>query len=350
MKKYIILISLLILSSCFWNDSKVEDAKKRALWWDDNSKEVAYNETDESSNDTNKEVEQTIESDDTSTVDVPYVEVENITEEQIFTIPNLPTITTATRRFSINGYIGGEYNVDKIVVSFSNDSSDYPDDVYTLWEFNPWDSTFTYNAIKENYNVLDFWLNEYVVEAYIWDKVFSKKVIVYLPEMQDLSSWVTYESKWFWTEENYKLVKFPENSSSFGSVIEMKDWEFAYSKVDWFRIFAWPVDEYSCANSSELSDYLISKFWFVYWNTCVSISSGDWLYVNVLQLKNDTHKYFRYYIDNKNNLEWIKDLASGYWIVTKDNIWEKNKEFKAKDFSLETGFSDTIFNLLIKND
>lgn len=350
MKKLVFILLPFMLVSCFKETNKIEDAKREALW-DKKYEEIVNAEETSTGNDiTSNYKEETLV---VEKIDKPYIKLENLSREEIFTIPELPTITTATKEFSITWKILWEFEVDKVMVTFSNKTSEYPNDPYTLTTFKPWDSEFKYNANMTPFNVLDYGVNEYLISAYIWEKVFSQKLEIYIPspykepESSNTEDFkeaeeTTWSHKGYDINGNYFTVEFPE-ADSYGSVIEIEDWVFTYSKVEDFKINAVDKLSLSCDNSDELSDHLINEFWYVYWNSCVPLTSKNWLGVNVLQIKDGKYNYFKYYADTKNALYGIKDLDSGEWI-DKTNIADKNKEFKNKDFSRFVILTDTIFN------
>lgn len=70
--------------------------------------------------------------------------------------------------------------VNKINFHFSNKNSLFPDDSYTLQNFDPWnDSKFKYYA-NSKFKVLDFGLNIYKITAYTdnWNSIYLLRVLV----------------------------------------------------------------------------------------------------------------------------------------------------------------------------
>lgn len=352
MKKIAFILMPFLLVSCFGEKDKIEDAKREALG-DDVYKEVVDLSNLPDNIGSNPFFDE--EDNDSSTPlypDVPFIKEEKISPEEIFTFPNLPSITYNTKAFSLKWFISWEFEVDRITVDFSNKTSSYPDDHFELGKFKSWDSTFEYNANFEPFNVLDYGLNEYVITAYIGEKSFAKKLIVNIPKQEseekkssseEISLEKDWEYKWFDSDSWYQIVNFPEDNL-YWSVVELQDGEFMYSKVEDFKINSTDNINLSCDN---ISEYLISKYWYIYWNTCRPLTNNNWLFVNVLRIQDDKYSYFRYYYDSKNTLEWIKELDSGTGI-NKENISDKNKEFKDKDFSRFTILSDMVFKDLTK--
>ncbi len=74
--------------------------------------------------------------------------------------------------------------------------------------------------------------------------------------------------------------------------------------------------------------------WY-YWNTCRDIVKDYGIKFNVLRLDGEKYIYERHYIDAKHGLYATYELETGTGI-SKENIAEKNTEFKTREFlSLE---------------
>lgn len=313
MKKIIFIILTILLTSCslFWksNDDKVSDAKEELLWNevtanndDITSEDVSTWETDE----TSEELE-TIENQPGAKITAltsgnPLIELEDLSDKDFY-----------SWEFYINWKV--LWNVDKIEVNFSNDTSNYPTDLYKLKQYKPWDTRFKYLA-SSNFKTLDFWLNTYIFTAYSGDSTYKLKVEVNLPEKEIKNSQnptevkIDWEVLWLTDVENLKI----SNNDN--------------------------VSEITC-DSQVLTDYLVENYGFSYWNSCRDIVKWKSIWFYVLRLEGDKYYYEKHYIDYEKKNYWVLLLETWTW-VTKDSIKLKNYELKEVSFD-ETLKADKLF-------
>jgi len=110
------------------------------------------------------------------------------------------------------------WKIDKITVTFSNDTSDFPIDKYTLKQFKSWDKEFLYRAFSR-YETLDFWKNIYVFEAYYWDKISKSQVIINVVKKEEVS----LKEKVSKTYEDFSLSNLPV-SATFWNPVDLGGW------------------------------------------------------------------------------------------------------------------------------
>jgi len=316
MKKLSLILVMILLTSCsFFNKEKEDDISKakEELLWEENA--LKWNET-ESLNTEDVVLEET------ST----WTEIENIIEKN-----NTPTvITTALTTwdplieiedlsnkdfYAWEFYINWKtlWNVDKIEVSFSNETSSYPEDLYNLKQYKSWASTFKYMA-SSNFKTLDFWLNKYIFTAYSWDSTYKVKVEINIPEKE------------------IKNPSNPEKTTINNESLNISDMEELKIVDDSL------VSEVNCEN---LTDYLVWKYWYSYWNTCRDIVKDKSIWFYVLRLKWENYFYEKHYIDYEKKTYWVLLLETWTWI-TKDMLKEKNDELKQITFD-KTLKADKVF-------
>lgn len=354
MKKIILLSLLFLLTSCFWSDNnEIEEAKNEIF--------SAWNTSIDDStgidllNQTGSETEDYVEENKKDS----YVSIEENIENNFIEIDSLWEVNTSTTKVEIKWMVNNK-EIDKIIVNFSNSNSSFPNDSYTLTEYKKWDDTFLYRAFKE-YQVLDKGLNEYVIDGYIWsEKAASVKVEIFIweeEETQDNSNEENTQNtstqnnsedsvnKNIWGENDNLFLSLPIDENTYGKPVMLWTHEFTYSQVNWLEI---SLDEevfnVSCDN---IDDYLSSHNSWYYWNTCRPIRWDNWVFVNVLSLEwENNYVYNRVYLDKKHWLLGEITLESWEW-VTKDNIWDKNNEFKDKEYDILEK-TDKLFSDLLK--
>jgi hypothetical protein len=220
----------------------------------------------------------------------PLIEIEDLNNKDFY-----------SGEFYINWKVLWE--VDKIEVSFSNETSSYPPDLYNLKQFKKWDTTFKYMA-SSNFKTLDFWLNKYIFTAYSWDSTYKIKVEINIPEKEKVSSVNTQEL----------------NSDS-----EVKNILWDNLEINNLTIkenFA--TEEVNCSN---LTDFLVENYWYSYWNSCRDIIKDKSIWFYVLRLKWENYYYEKHYVNYETKQYGILLLETGTW-VTKDTMKDKNDELK----------------------
>jgi len=344
MKKFfILLLSILLLTSCFQKSDDLEKAKKDLLW-EDYKTETWINDNQKSST-----WEAFLDLDITNQEQTSswYYEISYLTWKNIIEIEEIKNVENIIDNLDIN-WIVNDKEIDKIVVKFSNKNSSFPEDIYTLKTYKKWDENFLYRAYKK-YEVLDYWLNEYQIDAYKWNELVSSlKLEVFIDESKSSiqnNNNVTYESKNIWTEDNLVYLNLPVSDIYWEPVMLWQE-SFTYSKINNFEVKK--DDSVINANCDNVTNYLKNRLssWY-YWNTCRPIFLNKWLYFYVLRLEGDNYYYEKHYLDKLHNLYGVLLLETWTWI-TKDNIAEKNNEFKQKSFDIiknvDILFSEIIWN------
>jgi len=356
MKKIIILSMIIILlSSCsFWvKNDDINKAKQELL--NNNSLHKVDTSTwlfqkDENTPSLTKDEALTWKTtevkkqEDQQTEDKVYYKVENLTPEQFIEIDDL-----SDRLKNVSSWIEITWktltNVDKIIVNFENKTSDFPIDNYRLGQFKAWDKNFTYRA-KWEFKVLDFWDNEYVFEAYSWDKISKLKVLIHIPKeiketSHNIDKWIestnldwniSYEKKIIWNWDDSVYLSFPK-SDVFGDHLSVWTDLIAYSNIDNLKIKrvdfgTWTV---SCEN---MTDFLKNNVWsWFYWNTCRDIIKDKWISVYVIRLDWDKYIYEKKYFDLNHGLIWN--------YIVKDNIKADKENIATEIAELNSSLKET---------
>lgn len=365
MKKILsLLIVTILLSSCFWAQDNLDDAKKE-LWVNKNNS-TSNNNDDTSStwSDTTsvknwwvEEIDNTSSSDINTKSTTPTYAIEELTSEQFLELDDLSKkVSNITDTIEITWKT--LTHVDKIVVNFVNRDSDYPIDRYTLWQFKAWDETFLYRA-KSQFKVLDYGLNEYIFEAHSGSKVSKLQLNIFVPNPNETSSttptvWddsITYEKKLIWEDEENPLYLSLPKSSTFWDPLSVWD-TITYSNINSLEIKKEELSP-SIVSCSNLTDYIATKIntWY-YWNTCRDIIEDKGISFYVLRLAWDTYTYEKHYVDYNHWLYGIYVVKSG---IEADNenvasdIATKNEELKNQneDFS-EVDIVDSLFREIVR--
>ena len=326
MKKIFILslVTLFVLTSCWGTDKNQENDIKNELlnWWNNNNLVVDNNsgkvEIDENRENFDKKSEN-------------YLEVNYLTEEKFLEFDN----------FTISDFKNLEKeitwktlaNVDKIVVSFSNKESTFPNDSFQLKQFKAWDSKFLYRAFKK-YETLDYGENIYVFEAYSWDKVSKLQLIINIlkPEQKVL--------------EPVEVWNLPF-SSTYWNPVEIWNWNITYSDIKWIEISqVWEIDLKN--DSDSVTNYLKEKYNSVfYWNSKRTIWT-NWLSFFVVRASGNNYIYEKHFYSW--NLYWVLELEK--WDLdselTLDDklkvISELNTTLKEKNDTFENAkIADKLF-------
>ncbi len=301
MKKIIILLIPILLSSCFFSDNnsdKVEEAKQEMLWGETTNTWEEISNTSVEENTNTEEVNQE-KKDEPTVVTTPLTSGTSLIE-----IEDLNNKDFYSGEFYINWKVLWE--VDKIEVSFSNDTSSYPPDLYNLKQFKKWDTTFKYMA-SSNFKTLDFWLNKYIFTAYSGDSTYKIKVEINIPEKEKTSSASTKKEDSS-TSANIEKNTLWDNSEINNLIIKEN---FATLEV----------------NCTNLTDFLVENYGYSYWNSCRDITKDKSIWFYVLRLKWENYFYEKHYVNYETKQYWILLLETWTWI-TKDTMKDKNDELK----------------------
>lgn len=340
MKKWIVFLFPFLLFSCFGESKEIQEAKKDLLW-DTQKQEISSQDT----------LSGTIS--DIALVDTPQNEREvssyhiNHLTDAFIDIEPILNIESITDTLDIKWKVNNP-DIDKIVVTFTNTTSSFPSDTYTLQTFKKGDKTFLYRAYKK-YQVLDTGKNMYTIDAYVWTNLISKLELEVniLSNISQNTSWTwevsEYIPKSIWDENNTVFLNLPVNESTYGNPIMTGESSFTYSKISWFEVKkSSDTFERTCEN---IWDLLKQNYSWYYWNTCRPIYEDSFSF-NVLSLSGDTYTYEKHYIDRKYNFYGVVFLETGSG-VSQEQLATKAEELKGKTFEVSL-LTDSVFKDMLK--
>jgi hypothetical protein len=326
MKKIsLVFVSLVLLTSCFSSsDNTLDEAKQ----------ELLHPSESTGGND----IWEIIETWSTTTwsIDLPLdtgkkVSIEYLDEKTFITLDELTNASINPEEIVFSWKTQPAW-VDKIVVQFQNGSSAYPLDSYTLKTYTPGDLTFKYIASSRQ-RVLDYGKNEYLFTAYSGGETSQVKVEILLDKNEDA--------------RKDALSKTLTWSSEVGTV-QVKDSqeEKTTTNIAGLSIARLPLDTIDCSQTDAITDFLLTKHSWAYWNTCRDIVKEKSIVFNVLRLEWEKYLYERHYYDFTSGTYGILTLESGTG-TTKETMWDKNKELKSRDFSSTYKEADAYFKTLL---
>lgn len=217
--------------------------------------------------------------------------------------------------------------VDSIRVQFSNDSSDYPDDDYTLGQFKSWDDTFLYRAFSQ-YQVFDFGTNIYKFIATSWDQESIIELQVYYPEeTQQEDDAVDNEIHW-----EIDMSQLPEGVD-YGSPIKVSESTISYSDIAGLEISAIKDMEFSCNNEYILSQTQRLDLGTIWWNTCRPNTAENSISYFVLNMDEGKYSYAKHYVSK--NYYAVLNLEN--WNIEN---WEELETQELKDAWLQAKNSE----------
>jgi len=351
MKKQInillLLILTLVLSSCITSQDDVNKAKQN-LWiiewttdaWSDLEDEI-QKAKDDIKQDSIEEIEKDLVENNTEEVieetieEVKKIQIKSLTDNQLLELDDLSWVDLLWWEVEITWKT--LWKVDKIVVNFSNEESEFPDDSYTLKQFKPGWETFLYRAFSR-YETLDFGKNVYIFEAYSWDEITKLELVLnVLKEDENKEVVVDYEDIDVWS--------LPSNGK-FWNPTDLWNGKIWYSDLNWLEIKREVNPDFTCEKvTSILADEVSGYF---YWNTCRPIEWNEWISFYVIRLEWDKYIYEKHYYLSYQGLYWVQELETWTW-VTSINIWEKNAELKEKneEFGI-LEITDDLFKEILK--
>lgn len=335
MKKILILsFFIFFLTSCFWDSKEVIKAKKELG--------VIKKTVEKNSN---------ISWNLTWTWDIieknKNISIKQISWEKILELDKL----NYSDFVNLNAKITWKtlWKVDKIVVNFSNLSSDFPDDSYQLKKFKSWWKTFEYFATKKH-KVIDYWLNIYRIIAFYWDK---KSIL----ELQILveKEIIEKQKKLVWDKAKVIFEKLPK-AIDFWHPVKLTESSFTYSDIKWLEVKKEFLKNIDCTKNEKTWVYFLTEFLqnrqnsYYYWNTCRNIIEWKWISFYLIRIDKKTGWYFyeKHYIDFVHNFYWVYEIEKWKW-VDKYNISDKNKEFKEKNETFkQIEVVDNLFKTILK--
>jgi len=247
-------------------------------------------------------------------------------------------------------------DVESIRVEFSNVWSDFPNDNYELTTYTQWEWFFKYVA-SPLYKVLDSGINEYILTSTGKEGETITKLTIKANSIPNTEEEITDNGsindvvfpKW----EFWEAIVLNESTAYYS---DLKGFEIQKTSLNTKNIICeapqalatgtWEVE----AVTHSITNFLVNKYsTWVYWNTCRPTVTWKWIAFNVLRLTWDEEfKYEKHYLDYDNNLHGILELAT--WTgVTKENIWEKNSEYKDKTFDI-ADVTDSLFKEIISSN
>jgi hypothetical protein len=168
---------------------------------------------------------------------------------------------------------------------------------------------------------LDYGTNIYLIEAYSWDEVGRAEVTIIIPR-----PWEENVSSNSSVSNN--VVTNPENINSL--TIKQIEPDLEITTSDAVNAF--------------LYENLWANAWF-YWNSLRPIKNNVWASFYAIVLNWDTYSYSRYYYAPNGTYGVL--LLETWTDINKENIWDKNVEFRERNASFDTSEADTYFiNLL----
>lgn len=347
----LVLFVTLILSSCLTSQDDINEAKQN-LWIINEEKNIDnnlsenWNENLEEDKIIQDEIikEEVVEKEE----EIKQIIVKSLTDIQFLEFDDLSNENIFDKEVEIKWKTLEK--VDKIIVTFTNKDSNFPDDVYQLKQFTPWDSTFLYRAFTK-YETLDKWENIYVFEAFSWD-VSTKleitiNVIKKVEKIKEDNNMIDSRVEDIGEEsyESIDLDKLPVNSK-FWTPVDLWWWKISYTDLKWLEIKKDVNSSLTCENlTSTLADNL--NTWF-FWNTCRPIETDEWISFYVIKLDGDNYIYEKHYYLSYQGIYWIQEIETGTW-VNSENIWEKNNELKMKNEDYEIlKITDELFKEILK--
>lgn len=313
MKKiFFLFLCSIFLVSCGASQEDISDAKQKLLQTNEGQTEQTVSQ---SSEETQEKVIDTPKKKNIQIIpqdDLGLLEFDEILESSL-----------VTGEVKISGTAVS--TVEKIQVLYSNPTSSYPDDDYTLQTFKPWDESFRYMA-SSRHQVLDFGENNYIFRAYSGDTTSETKIVLNVPDENEET--VGIEKQLIGVEDNTVLIDLP-TSSKYGEPMKLWESSFTYTQIKGLEIEKKIFSELAC---EWVTDFLKSEIntWF-YWNTCRDIVKEKGIKFNVIRLDGENYIYERHYLDLVHGFYGIYELEKGTG-VTSENIADKNNALKEQDF------------------
>jgi hypothetical protein len=278
---FLILLLTIVLSWCITSQDDVNKAKQN-LWiiewtndlWSNLDNEI-QKAKDEIKQDSIEEKEKNInnkESEEETNKEEKKIEIKSLTDNQLLELDDLSWVDLLWWEIEIKWKT--LWKVDQIVVHFSNETSDFPDDSYKLKQFKSWDDTFLYRAFSR-YETLDFWKNVYIFEAYSWDEITKLELVLNVVKNNDNEEETDIEYN------DIDVTRLPSNGK-FWNATDLGNGNIWYSDLNWLEIKSYIDSNFTCEKvTSKLADEVTGYF---YWNTCRPIKWDEWISFFVIRL------------------------------------------------------------------
>lgn len=325
-KKYSIFILFFLslsLTSCFWWNDDVTKAKQELLN-QDNSIEETFEENIAKYEEAEKDQKEKIVIN--YLTESKFIELDSIDENDLTSLELEITWKTLV-------------NVDKINVTFSNNTSKFPVDNYALKTFKSWDENFLYRAFKK-YETLDYGENKYIIEAYSWAEISKIELIINVEKDKESSENIDEEI----VTEQVSLNTLPVGWD-FWNPVDIWLGKFTYSDIKWLQVEKLINADLSL-DSDSVNEFLADRIdWWFFWNSLRPVSWEEWVSFYLIRLEWDKYFYEKHYYTTS-WFYWVLVLETWSWI---DLNWlsEKNTQLKEKnaDFTITT-ISDKLFKKL----
>jgi hypothetical protein len=259
------------------------------------------------------------------------VSIEYLDEKTYIILDSLSEKSINTEEVSVTGKTQS-WGIDSIDVQYNWGI------IQKIKTYNPKESHFTYVASARQKS-LDFWKNEYVFTAHLGKDTSQVKMVIMLP----------------WESKTMTFVSWLQDISASGSVTQTSTGKIEdpktvpasqiHSLIEWLTISAPILSSLDCSQTDKITEFLLDRYTWAYWNTCRDTVKEKWISFYVLRLEGDSYMYEKHYYDFVVGRYWIFSLEHGEWL-TKEMMGDKNKEFKLKDFSQITKKADDYFKWL----
>lgn len=327
-KKYnfaILFVMILSLTSCFWWNDDVTKAKQELLN-QDNSLEEKYEENISKFEESEKQEKEKVIIN--YLTESKFIELDSIDENDLSSLELEITWKTLV-------------NVDKINVTFSNNTSKFPVDNYALKTFKSWDVSFLYRAFKK-YETLDYGENKYIIEAYSWAEVSKLELIINIEDEKEEESSENSDEEIVTEQVNLNTLPVWWD---FWNPVDIWLGKFTYSDIKWLQVEKL-INADLKLDSDSVNEFLADRIdWWFFWNSLRPVSWEEGVSFYLIRLEWDKYFYEKHYY----TISWfygVLVLETWSWI---DLNWlsEKNTQLKEKnaDFTITT-ISDKLFKKL----
>ncbi|NVP17775.1 hypothetical protein HUU51_03590 [Candidatus Gracilibacteria bacterium] len=326
---FLLFVLVISLSSCFGASKDDISKAKEGLLNEEKSLEEQFEENIAKF----EEIEKSLEEQKEEKFAINY-----IGENKFIEIDDLANKDLTKLELEITGKTNT--NVDKIIVNFSNPTSNFPVDNYTLKTFKAGDKTFLYRAFKK-FETLDYGKNTYIIEAYSGEEVSKVELIVNVEKENVLINQDENNIE----SEILDISSLP-NGDYYGNPVSLGNGKVTYSDIKGLSI-----EQISgtgiTLDSDSINSFLASKYksWF-FWNSLRPISGQEGVSFYVIRLEGEKYYYEKHYYTNS-GFYGVLELESGIGIDV-SNISGKNNELKEKNegFVIVT-IADMLFKKIL---
>lgn len=254
-----------------------------------------------------------------------------LTDGKVLTLDTLSLEDIAKKQVEITG--SSKTSVDKIVVSFSNASSKFPDDRFELKKFSKGDSSFLYRAF-EKFETIDLGTNRYLFEAYIGDDIEKMEVIIDIVKPEEKIIEIEKED-------------LPKTLDA-GNPVDLGDGKISYSDIRGLEISKTAARTYSC-DWDEMTLFTDDNIaWYKWWNTCRPLINDDGISFFVTRIAGTDMVYEKHYLAH-NGYYWVFEIQTQANIILDNDSGEAKIE-KLKQKSVEYKKQNLDFDSLERVD